>query len=29
MEPRKSPVILTIDDEEDIRESFRLFLEDF
>lgn len=29
MEPRKSPVILTIDDEEDIRDSFRLFLEDF
>ncbi len=29
MEPRRSPVILTIDDEEDIRDSFRLFLEDF
>ena len=26
---RKNPVILTIDDEENIRDSFRLFLEDF
>ena len=29
MEERKYPVILTIDDEENIRDSFRLFLEDF
>ena len=29
MEQRKHPVILTIDDEENIRDSFRLFLEDF
>lgn len=28
MDPRKKPVILTIDDEKDIRDSFRLFLED-
>lgn len=29
MVERKTPVILTIDDEENIRDSFRLFLEDF
>jgi len=29
MEHRKKQVILTIDDEENIRDSFRLFLEDF
>ncbi len=29
MEQRKNPVILTIDDEDNIRDSFRLFLEDF
>ncbi len=29
MEMRSNPVILTIDDEENIRDSFRLFLEDF
>lgn len=29
MEVRKNPLILTIDDEENIRDSFRLFLEDF
>ncbi len=29
MEQRHSPVILTIDDEENIRDSFRLFLEDY
>ncbi len=29
MEHRQNPVILTIDDEENIRDSFRLFLEDF
>lgn len=29
MEYRQSPLILTIDDEENIRDSFRLFLEDF
>jgi len=29
MNRRRNPVILTIDDEENIRESFRLFLEDF
>jgi PAS domain S-box-containing protein len=29
MEQRKNPVILTIDDEENIRDSFRMFLEDF
>ncbi len=29
MEARKTPVILTIDDEENIRDSFRMFLEDF
>lgn len=29
MDQRKHPVILTIDDEENIRESFRLFLEDY
>jgi PAS domain S-box-containing protein len=29
MEQRDTPVILTIDDEENIRDSFRLFLEDY
>ncbi|MBE9485604.1 MAG: EAL domain-containing protein [Desulfuromonadales bacterium] len=29
MEHRKNPVILTIDDEANIRDSFRLFLEDY
>ncbi len=29
MNRRKNPVILTIDDEESIRESFKLFLEDY
>jgi diguanylate cyclase (GGDEF)-like protein/PAS domain S-box-containing protein len=29
MSHRKNPVILTIDDEESIRETFRLFLEDY
>lgn len=29
MEQRQNPLILTIDDEENIRDSFRLFLEDF
>ncbi len=29
MPQRENPVILTIDDEENIRDSFRLFLEDF
>ncbi len=29
MEQRNNPLILTIDDEENIRDSFRLFLEDF
>ncbi len=29
MELRRNPVVLTIDDEENIRASFRLFLEDF
>ena len=29
MNERRHPVILTIDDEENIRDSFRLFLEDF
>ncbi|WP_303720394.1 EAL domain-containing protein [Malonomonas rubra] len=29
MTQRKNPLILTIDDEENIRDSFRLFLEDF
>lgn len=29
MEKRQNPLILTIDDEENIRDSFRLFLEDF
>ncbi len=29
MEQRKNPVILTIDDEQHIRNSFRLYLEDF
>ena len=29
MEQRRNPVILTIDDEDTIRDSFRLFLEDF
>ena len=29
MDMRSNPVILTIDDEENIRDSFRLFLEDF
>ena len=29
MDQRRNPVILTIDDEENIRDSFRLFLEDF
>ncbi|SEA24912.1 PAS domain S-box-containing protein/diguanylate cyclase (GGDEF) domain-containing protein [Desulfuromusa kysingii] len=29
MEPRKSPTILTIDDEENIRDGLRMFLEDY
>ncbi len=29
MQKRENPLILTIDDEENIRDSFRLFLEDF
>ena len=29
MEQRRNPVILTIDDEENIRDSFRMFLEDY
>ena len=29
MVPRRNPVILTIDDEENIRDSFRMFLEDY